>query len=58
MVPSYTGKKVTLLLPLALLLVLHTRNNTDSNKLTIISGVALYYGDLCSLNTRVHNNGG
>ena len=31
--PSYTGKNITHLLPLALLLVLHTRNNTDGNKL-------------------------
>ena len=39
-VPSYTR-----LLPLALLLVLRTRNNTDGNKLVIFSGIALYYGD-------------
>ena len=32
-------------LPLALLLVVHTRNNTDDNKLVIFSGIALYYGD-------------
>ena len=45
-VPSYTGKKKsTRLLPLALLLVLHTHNNSDSNKLVIFSGIALYYGD-------------
>ena len=31
-VPSYTGKH---LLPLALLLMLHTRNKTDTNKLVI-----------------------
>ena len=37
-VPSYTEKNITRLLPLALLLVLHTHNNTDSNKL-------VYYGD-------------
>ena len=30
------------MLPLALLLMLHTHNSTDSNKL---SGIALYYGD-------------
>ena len=24
---------------------LHTRNNTDGNKLVIFSGIALYYGD-------------
>jgi len=30
---------------LALLLVLHTRNNTDGNKLVIFSGIASYYGD-------------
>ena len=44
-VPSYTGKNITRLLPLALLLVLHTRNNTDGNKLVIFSGIASYYGD-------------
>ena len=33
------------LLPLALLLVLHTHNNTDGNKLMIFSGIASYYGD-------------
>ena len=33
------------LLPLALLLMLRTRNNTDSNKLMIFSGIASYYGD-------------
>ena len=43
--PSYTGKNITHLLPLALLLVLHTRNNTDGNKLVIFSSIALYYGD-------------
>ena len=46
-VPSYTGKNTTRLLSLALLLVLHTHNNTDGNKLVIFSGVALYYGDTC-----------
>lgn len=30
---------------LQLLLMLCTRNNTDVNKLMIISGIALYYGD-------------
>ena len=40
-VPSYTGKNITSLLPLALLLVLRTRNNTDSNKLMIFSSIAL-----------------
>ena len=44
-VPSYTGENITSLLPLALLLVLRTRNNTDGNKLVIFSGIALYYGD-------------
>ena len=34
-VPSYTGKNITRLLPLALLLVVRTRNNTDGNKLMI-----------------------
>ena len=33
-------------MPLTLLLVLHTRNNTDGNKLVTFSGIALYYGDL------------
>ena len=36
---------ITRLLPLALLLVLRTRNNTDGNKLVIFSGIAWYYGD-------------
>ena len=44
-VPSYTGKNITRLLLLALLLVLRTHNNTDGNKLVIFSGIALYYGD-------------
>ena len=30
---------------LALLLMLHTRNNTAGNKLVIFSSIALYYGD-------------
>ena len=42
--PSCTGK-ITHLLPLTLLLVLRTRNNTDSNKLVIFFGIALYSGD-------------
>ena len=44
-VPSYTGKNITRLLPLALLLVLRTCNNTDGNKLVIFSSIAWYYGD-------------
>ena len=40
-----TGKNITRLLPLALLLVLRTRNNTDGNKLVIFSSIASYYGD-------------
>ena len=36
-------KKIMLLL--ALLLMLHTRNNTDGNKLVIFSSIRLYYGD-------------
>ena len=44
-VPSYTGKNIIHLLPLALLLVLRTRNNTDGNKLVIFFGIASYYGD-------------
>ena len=43
--PSYTGKNITRLSPLALLLVLRTRNNTDGNKLMLFSGIALYYSD-------------
>ena len=39
------GKNITLLLPLALLLVLRTCNNTDGNKLMIFFGIASYYGD-------------
>ena len=34
-VPSYTKKYIPCLLPLALLLLLHTHNNTDRNKLVI-----------------------
>ena len=41
-VPSYT---ITCLLPLALLLMLRTGNNTDGNKFMIFSGIAFYYGD-------------
>ena len=41
-VPSYTRKNITCLLPLALLLVLHTRNDTDDNK---TRDTALYYDD-------------
>ena len=44
-VPSYTGKNITRLLPLVVLLVLRTYNNTDSNKLVIFSGQTLYYDD-------------
>ena len=43
--PSYTGKIITCLLLLALLLVLRTYNNTDGNKPVVFSGIALYYGD-------------
>jgi len=32
---NYIGKNLTCLLPLALLLMLHTCNNTDGNKLVI-----------------------
>ena len=49
MVPSYTGKNITRLLPLALLLVLCTCNNTDGNKLVIFSGIAWYYGDIYNI---------
>ena len=44
-VPSYTGKNITHLLPLALLLVLRTHNNTEGNKLVVFSGIDLYHGD-------------
>ena len=44
-VPSYTAKDITRLLPLAWLPILRTCNNTDSNELVMISGIALYYGD-------------
>ena len=44
-VPSYTGKIITRLLLLALLVMLRTRNNTDSNKLMMFSIIAWYYGD-------------
>ena len=44
-VSSYTRKNITRLLPLALLLMLRTCNNTNDNKLVIFSGIALYYGD-------------
>ena len=37
-----SGKNIIHLLPLALLLVLHTCNNTDGNKLVIFSGIAWY----------------
>ena len=40
-VPSYTGKNITRLLPLVVLLVLCTY----SNKLVIFSGQTLYYDD-------------
>ena len=40
-VPGYTGKNITRLLPLAL----RTRNNTDGNKLVIFFGIASYNGD-------------
>ena len=41
-VPSYTRKNITRLLPLPLLLMLCTCNNTDGNKLVIFSGIASY----------------
>ena len=44
-VPSYTGKNILRLLPLALLFVLRTHSNTDGNKLVIFSSIASYYGD-------------
>ena len=42
-VPSYTRKNITHLLPLALLLMLHPRNNTDSNKQVRYSFVLWWY---------------
>ena len=53
-VPSYTGKNITRLLPLALLLMLHTCNNTDGNKLMIFSGIASNYGENYILNLWEH----
>ena len=38
-------ENIILLLPLTLLFVLHTRNNTDSNKLVIFFSIALYCSD-------------
>ena len=43
--PSYTVTSITHLLPLALLLILCTCNNTDGNKLVLFFSIALYYGD-------------
>ena len=45
-VPSYTRKNITCLLPLVLVLMLRTYNSTDGNKLVILifSCIALYYG--------------
>ena len=45
-VQSYTGKNITCLLPLTLLFMLRTCNNTDGNKLVIFSRIALYNGDI------------
>ena len=44
-VQTYTKKNITRLLPLALLLMLYTHNNTDGSKLVIFSSIALYYGE-------------
>ena len=55
-VPSYTGKTITRLLLLALLLVLSTRNNTDGSKLLIFSSIALYYGDTHIISCNWHTN--
>ena len=54
-VQSYTGKNITRLLPLALLAMLRTRNNTDGNKLVIFPRIVLYYGDTYILS---HTRGG
>ena len=45
-VPNHTEKIIIRLLPLALLLMLHTRNNTDGNKLVIFSDI-YSFGDTC-----------
>ena len=50
-VQSYTGQNITRLLLLALLLVLHTHNHTDGNKLVIFYGITLYYGDSYTADT-------
>ena len=42
-VPRYTGRNITHLLPLAMLLMLCTHNSTDSNTFMIFSGIAWYY---------------
>ena len=44
-VQTYTKKNITRLLPLTLLLMLYTRNNTDGNKFIIFSSIALYYSE-------------
>ena len=44
-VQTYTNKNITRLLPLVLLLMLYTHNNTDGSKLVIFSRIALYYGE-------------
>ena len=48
-VPLISAKNLTHLLPLTLLLVLHTGNNTDGNKLVIFSGIAWFCGDVVIL---------
>ena len=42
-VTSCTGKSITCFLPLTLLLLLRTYNNTTDNKLVMFSGMAWYY---------------
>ena len=44
-VSSYVRKNITRLLPLALLLMLHTHNNTDGNKVVIFFGIAMVIND-------------
>ena len=44
-VQSYIRKNIAPLLLLALLPLLRTHNNTDSNKVMIFSSIALYCGD-------------
>ena len=56
-VQSCTIKGITCLLPLSLLLILCTSNKTaNSNKMVILSSIALYYGDTYIVPFQVHYN--